>query len=196
MLANGAITLLPGDSVTWRFELIYNSTQEINSPSVPYGGYVILNYQFTQSIPLQYRIDFYEDFNSSDPFQSLLVDHPTGLHDQMGMPVIWSPEFTPPPDAWSDLNGKLRITILSGEMRDVLPDITMLVPTIPGSLDVYQAQVVPEPSAMGFILASGLLLIYRPARRKQPTQAEQSADGNTPEAAQSPHLITLTTRLP
>ena len=146
----------------------------------------MLDYQFTQAIPLQYQLDFYEDFNSPEPFQSLLVDHPTGLHDQLGMPMGWTPEFAPPPDAWSDFNGKLRITILSGEMRDVLPDITMLVPTIPGSLDVYQAQVVPEPSALGFILVSGLLLAYRPARRKQPTPAEQGADGKPPSADQQP----------
>lgn len=165
ILADGATTLVPGDSVTWQFQFHYDSTIQINSSSQGFGGYVILDYQFIQAIPLQYRLDFYEDFNSPDPIQSLLVDHLTGLQDQTGMPLIWVPEFAPPLDAWSDLNGKLRITILSGEMRDLNPDITMLVPTVPGSMDFYQAQIVPEPGSVGFLLVSGLLIARRPARR-------------------------------
>ena len=141
---------------------------------------MILDYQFIQTVPLQYRLDFYEDFNSPDPLQSLFVDHLTGLNDQTGMPLIWVPEFAPPREAWSDLNGKLRITILSGEMRDLSPDITMLIPSVPGSMDFYQAQVVPEPSSMGFILVSGLLIAYRPDRRQKSIPAEQFAAGNRP----------------
>ena len=178
LIANGATILVPGDSVTWQFQFHYDSTVQINHPSQSFGGYVILDYQFTQAIPLQYRLDFYEDFGSPDPIQSLLVSHLTGLQDQTGMPVIWTPEFAPPFDAWSDFNGKLRITILSGEMRGLNPDITMLIPTVPGSMDYYQAQVIPEPSSMGLILVSGLLIAYRPTRRQKSIPAEQGVGGN------------------
>jgi hypothetical protein len=142
--------------------LQYDSRLEINSPDQSFGGYVMLDYSFVpQAGSLDYRLDFFEDFTSPDPLLSLPVHHLTGLQDQTGMPLLWLPEFSPPPDAWSDLDGVLRLTILSGEMKNVTPYISMLVPTSPGWMDYYQGAVIPEPSTIGLMAAGGLLFLCR-----------------------------------
>jgi hypothetical protein len=109
---------------------------------------------------LDYRLDFFEDFTSMEPNLSLPVHHRTGLQDGTGMPLIWLPEFSPPPDAWSDFDGVLRLTIESGEMQGLTPHISMLVPTSPGFLNYYQAVVVPEPGTLALMISGGMLLYH------------------------------------
>jgi hypothetical protein len=154
--------LRPGDSITWNFLLQYSSTEAINSPDQPFGGYVMLDYSHVSLAgSLDYRLDFFEDPASPEPILSFPVHHLTGLHDQTGMPLLWVPEFSPPPDAWSDLDGMLRLTIVSGEMKNATPYISMLVPTSPGLMDYYQAVIVPEPGTLALLGLCGLLVAQR-----------------------------------
>lgn len=158
--------LQSGDSITWQFQLQYESTSQINSPDQAFGGFVILDYTYlSQAGPLDYRLDFFEDSASTTPILSLPVHHLTGLEDQTGMPLIWLPEFSAPSGAWSDLNGALRLTIISGEMRAVTPYISLLTPSTPGYMDNYEAVLVPEPS-IACLIGTGALL-FSAFKRKQ-----------------------------
>lgn len=158
--------LKSGDTVTWIFRLQYSSTETVNSPSQPFGGHVILDYSHGAGAgSLDYRLDFLEDFTSTEPVLTLDIHHLTGLHDQTGMPLIWLPEFSPPGDAWHDLDGVLRLTILSGEMRNVTPQISMLLPTTPGQMDYYEAVVIPEPSSVTLAALGTAVIGYRSRKR-------------------------------
>lgn len=155
----------PGDTRTWFFEFRYDSTLQINHPGQTFGGYVMLDYSpLSQAGSLDYRLEFLEDFTSAEPLLSLSVHHLTGLQDSTGMPLVWVPEFSPPPDAWGDFNGALRVTIESGQMRGLSPQISMLVPGAPGYMDYYEAVVVPEPGTLS-LAGLGALMMYRMRRR-------------------------------
>ena len=182
VLLHAQSVLGPGDSVAWQFQLQYDSTVEINSPYQSFGGYVMLDYShISQAGSLDYRLDFFEDFTSLAPILSLPVRHLTGLQDQTGMPLLWLPEFSPPPDAWSDFDGVLRLTILAGEMRNVTPYISMLVPTSPGLMDYYQAVVVPEPGTVGLLALGAVLLVHQLRRPYVRPHAEQECEvGSAP----------------
>ena len=166
VLVQAQSILGPGESRTWQFKLEYSSTVEVNSPHQSFGGHLILGYtHLAQAGPLDYRLDFFEDFTSTEPILSMPVHHLTGLQDGTGMPLIWLPEFTPPPDAWSDFDGVLRLTVESGQMQGLTPHISMLVPKSPGFMDYYQAVVVPEPGTLALMAVGGVLLFHRFRKR-------------------------------
>jgi len=148
-----------GDSRTWQFEFAYRSTLEINHPDQPFGGSVLLDYvHLAGAGSLDYRLDFLEDASSLQPVLSTPVHHLTGLTDQTGMPVIWVPEFAAPEGAWSDLNGALRLTVVAGQMKNLIPQISMLSPSAPGFMNYYEAVFIPEPHTIALLALGSLFL--------------------------------------
>ena len=177
ILTQAQTILRPGDSLAWPFQFQYVSTEQVNSPDQPYGSYVTLDYShFPQAGDLQYRVGLFEDFDSPQPLLSLPVDHLTSLVDQTGMPLVWLPEFSPPPDAWSDFDGVLRLTVVSGEMRNLSPHISMLVPASPGFMDYFEAAVIPEPGSLALVLVGGAFLMGR--RNRAPSHSGQKPPGS------------------
>lgn len=156
---NAQPVLGAGDSRTWQFEFAYRSAMEINHPDQPFGGSVLLDYVHVAGAgSLDYRLDFLEDASSLQPVLSTPVHHLTGLTDQTGMPVIWVPEFAPPEGAWGDLNGALRLTVVAGQMKDLTPQISMLLPGAPGFMNYYEAAFIPEPESIVLLALGGLFL--------------------------------------
>jgi hypothetical protein len=155
----------PGDSATWQFQFQYTSTEMVNSPDQSYGGYVALGYAAIYGAgPLEYRVEFFEDFNSLQPVMSVDVPH-SKIIARLGGGLLWLPEFAPPADAWADLDGALRISVLSGQMRNLAMDTSLLVPASPGQMDYYQAVVVPEPGTLGLLAVGAVLSASRFRRR-------------------------------
>lgn len=101
--------------------------------------------------------EIYEGSTAVDPLHRGIYEFLPNRGDIVLMPAF--------PDAWADLQGAFRMTMLSGSIEFNEMAVLRYLPLSTGQSAIYSA-TVPEPSASLFMLVGAVCLGWTAARRR------------------------------
>ncbi len=159
--AQGSLTLNAGDIYTYQFSsLPLQGTWDVQEPpGLPRGqvnGFFLPgSFQPGSSL----LVEMFEDSTSSSPIASQTLISPVGFSPPPG-PLLWSL------DAWQDLQGAVRLSMLSGSVTIDLFQVTANRDDS-GVLNSFgsSALPVPEPNSIRLISCAALLGALMRSRR-------------------------------
>jgi hypothetical protein len=160
--AQGSLTLNTGETYTYQFSsLSLQGTWNVQDPpGVPMGRvdglFVPGSFQPGSSL----LVEVFEDTTSSAPIASQTLNSPVGFPAPLG-PLFWSL------DAWQDLQGAVRVSMLSGSATMYLFQVTANR-NDSGVLNSYgsSALPVPEPNSISLVSVAALLATLMKSRRR------------------------------
>jgi hypothetical protein len=160
--AQGTLTLNAGDTYTYQFSsLSLQGTWDVQDhPGVPIGRvdgfFVPGSFQPGSSL----LVEMFEDTPSSSPIASQTLNSPVGFPAPPG-PLFWSL------DAWQDLQGSVRVSMLSGSVTMDFFQVTANR-NDSGVMNSYRSSAlpVPEPNPIS-LMGVGVLLITLMRSRDQ-----------------------------
>jgi hypothetical protein len=158
--SHSQITLNAGDTFTYQFSTLpfYNP-----DPFAAVGSLWSVDIPpFSANSPLTIRLETFENDLNENPIASRVFDST----ELPGFSVLAIDAI----GAWQDLQGAVRITMLSGSWQFNALYISAALPTAGGDPDLYLLQFtpVPEPATISLLLVSSLgfgVMIWRGRKR-------------------------------